>query len=75
MTFGKRLNAARKSRGYTAQQMADALGVALRSYRFYESDYRQPSYTILVRIADVLDVSTDYLLCRDAYLDKNRSGT
>lgn len=72
MTFGKRLNAARKSRGYTAQQMADALGVALRSYRFYESDYRQPSYTILVRIADMLDVSTDYLLCRDAYLDRHK---
>ncbi len=73
MTFGKRLNTVRKSRGYTAQQMADVLGVALRSYRFYKSDYRQPSYAVLVRIADTLDVSTDYLLCRDAFLARHQT--
>ena len=71
MTFGQRLNQCRKERGITAQAIADKLGVALRTYRFYESDYRQPAFVILVQIADILDVSTDLLLCRDEFLAKH----
>lgn len=69
--FCKRLNETRKSKGITAQQMADFLNIALRSYRMYESGDRSPSLEILVRIADKLDVSTDYLLCRDEFLAKS----
>ncbi len=70
MTFGKRLNQARKERGQTAQSMADMLGIGLRSYRAYESGDREPYFENLVKIADFLDVSTDYLLCRDEFLSK-----
>lgn len=66
--FGERLNQVRKSRGITAQQMADQLFVTLRSYRAYESSTRCPHIKMLVRIADILDVSIDYLLCRDEFL-------
>lgn len=66
--FGKRLNTLRKSKGFTAQAMADLLGVALRSYQFYESGHREPSFATLVKIADILDTSTDYLLGRDSWL-------
>lgn len=66
--FGQRLNAVRKSRGYTAQYMADSLQIVLRSYRMYESGDRFPSLDMLVKIADVLNVPTDFLLCRDDYL-------
>lgn len=62
--FSKRLNETRKKRGVTAQQMADYLGIGLRSYRNYESGDREPSLEVLVQIADRLEVSTDYLLCR-----------
>jgi len=62
--FGKRLNETRKSKGYTAQQIADVAGVNLPSYRKYESNDRQPSYEILIKIADKLEVTTDYLLGR-----------
>lgn len=44
--------------------MADFLDINLRSYRAYESNDRQPSFDMLVRIADKLNVTTDYLLCR-----------
>lgn len=67
--FGKRLNSIRKSKGLTAQYMADLLQVALRSYRMYESGNRFPSLDMLVKIADILDVPTDYLLCRDEFLE------
>ncbi len=64
--FGKRLNMARKERGYTAQQMADMLHVTIRTYRNYESGTTSPSLGTLVQLADILGVTTDYLLCRDA---------
>lgn len=66
--FSKRLNETRKGKGFTAQNMADKLGVALRSYQFYEGGKRSPSFDTLVKIADILNVSTDYLLCRDEFI-------
>ena len=66
--FGKRLNSLRKEKKITAQAMADKLGVALRTYQFYEAGKRSPSYETLVKIADILDVSLDYLLCRDDFM-------
>ena len=66
--FGTRLNHLRKSLGVTAQQMANYLDIGIHSYRKYESGHRQPSFETLVKIADELDVSTDYLLGRVDYL-------
>lgn len=66
--FGQRLNAVRKSKGLTAKTMADKLLIAVRSYRMYESGDRYPSLDMLVSIADILEVSTDYLLCRDEFI-------
>lgn len=66
--FHTRLNEIRKKKGITAQQMADALHINIRSYRAYESADRSPNLEILVKIADILNVSTDYLLCRDEFL-------
>lgn len=69
--FGKRLNETRKRKGFTAQQMADLLTVTLRTYRNYESETSYPSLLMLVKIADIFNVSTDYLLCRDEFLSKH----
>lgn len=66
--FNTRLNSVRKLKGITAQQMADSLCINIRSYRAYESADRSPNIDILVKIADTLDVSIDYLLCRDDFL-------
>lgn len=66
--FNKRLHDVRTSRGFTQQYMADSIDIQLRSYQFYESGDRSPSLDTLVKIADVLNVPTDYLLCRDDFL-------
>lgn len=66
--FNKRLREMRIKRNFTQQNMADAIEVALRTYQCYETGTRTPSYSLLVRIADTLDISTDYLLCRDEFL-------
>lgn len=69
--FPKRLNETRKNKGFTAQQMSEKLSIGLRSYRNYESGDRFPSLDTLVKIADILDVSTDYLLCRDEFIQSH----
>ena len=66
--FNKRLREMRMKRGFTQQRMADGINVALRSYQCYESGTRTPSFDLLIKIADTLDVSTDYLLGRDDFL-------
>lgn len=68
--FSQRLNQLRKERGISAQKMADLLHTGIRNYRKYESGDAKPSIDGLVQIADILEVSTDYLLCRDDFLAK-----
>lgn len=69
--FSERLNKTRKEKGFTAQYMANALQTGIRNYRKYESGDAKPTLDGLVAIADILDVSTDYLLCRDKFLSKH----
>lgn len=66
--FNIRLRAMRMKRGFTQQHLSDVLGIAIRSYQCYETGTRTPNYSLLVRIADTLDVSLDYLLCRDDFM-------
>lgn len=66
--FNDRLRSARIFRGLTLQKMADQLDLSLRTYQNYEAGDREPHYDTLVQIADILDVSTDFLLGRDEYL-------
>lgn len=63
--FPEQLNKTRKEKGFTAQNMADYLNMGLRSYRNYESGHSSPTIYTLAKIADLLGVSTDYLLCRE----------
>ena len=64
MNFAKILNETRKMKNKTAQQMADMLNIQIRGYRKYESGDTCPSLESLVKIADYLDCSIDYLLGR-----------
>ena len=66
--FNKRLRQMRMNRNLTQQNMADNINVALRTYQCYETGTRNPSLDLLVQIADILNVPTDYLLGRDEYL-------
>lgn len=66
--FNKRLREMRKKREFTQQNMADFLQISLNSYQKYEQAERCPSFDTLVKIADILDVSLDYLFCRDSFM-------
>lgn len=62
--FTQRLKEARKCKNFKQKEMAELLGIKLRSYQQYEGGQRRPDYETLVALADYLDVTTDYLLGR-----------
>ena len=68
MVFKDRLRSSRMDRGFTQQQTADELGMALRSYQQYEQGKSEPPLYNLVKLADLFNIPTDYLLGRDSYL-------
>lgn len=69
--FSERLRECRMKRKITQEKLADTVGIALRSYQCYEQGVRRPSYEVLVKLADVLEVSLDHLLCRDDFIGKS----
>lgn len=67
--FGKRLRSIRMKRGFTQQYLADLLNISLNTYQKYEQAERFPICDNLISIADILNVSIDWLLGRDEFLD------
>lgn len=66
--FGKRLRAARMNKHFTQQCVADTLDLTINAYQKYEQSERYPSFDVLVKLADLFEVPTDWLLGRDDYL-------
>lgn len=60
--FNRNLRMFREKRGITANELADKIGISRNTYLAYESQNREPSYAILIKIANTLHVSTDDLL-------------
>jgi len=61
-TLGERLAEARNSSGLNQSQAAKQIGVQAQTLSGYESGYREPSYDILLKLASLYHVTTDYLL-------------
>lgn len=63
--FGKRLADTRRLRGFSSQSaFAEKLGIVSASVAYYEIGARKPDYAMFAKMADVLEVSYDYLLGR-----------
>lgn len=62
VNFGKRLKELRKNAGLTQKQLADKIWVTKATISYYEQSERNPSPEILVKLAKVFHVTTDYLL-------------
>jgi transcriptional regulator with XRE-family HTH domain len=60
--FPAKLRKARKEKGFSQGQLAQRIGVDLQRVSKYERGVNVPTTDIMVRIADTLDVSLDYLL-------------
>lgn len=63
--LGDRLRKLRKEKGIQIVEVAEYLGISRQGYGNYENGMREPSMTMLVKLADFYEVSTDYLLGRE----------
>lgn len=65
MNLDKNLRIYRERAGYaTAKEFADALDVPYNTYTAYENQKREPKLEMLIKIADLLNVSLDDLVGR-----------
>ncbi|MGB9826072.1 MAG: helix-turn-helix domain-containing protein [Desulfofundulus sp.] len=62
--FSERLKEARKKKNLLQKELATLLGVSRTTVTSWENGTRVPEFETLRRIADVLEVSVDYLLGR-----------
>lgn len=58
----KKLKSLRIEKKLTQKQVADRIGLAISAVSSYESGTRYPSYDVLVKLARIFHVSTNYLL-------------
>jgi transcriptional regulator with XRE-family HTH domain len=76
-TFGERLRKIRKNKKLTQKQLASTLKLAESTVSMYERDERDPSKELIIKIAELFEVSTDYLFGRtdDPTTDKETNKT
>jgi Predicted transcriptional regulators len=60
-----KLKELRKTKGISQDEVANALGITLRTYQNYEYGQREPNIEMINKIADFFGVTTDYLLGRE----------
>ena len=63
--FGQNLKKLRTSKNLSQSKLSKILGISSSTIGMYEQGRRFPDQTILTKIADFFDVSTDYLLGRN----------
>lgn len=62
--FAQRVKELRKEKKRKQIEVAEYLGITLRAYQYYEAAANYPDVAGLLKLADLFEVSTDYLLGR-----------
>lgn len=62
--LSRRLKECRTQKGYTQRETAIYCDITEKAYQNYELMTRESKLEVLIRIADVFDVSLDYLVGR-----------
>lgn len=60
--LGKRIAALRSAKGLNQKQLAEKLNISPSAIGMYEQGRREPSLALIVELAKILSVSTDFLL-------------
>lgn len=72
--IGQKIKQLRKQRGISQIALAKTLGVSKSVVSSYENEIHMPPYDVLIRIALLFGVSTDYLLGVPSYQSINVEG-
>lgn len=62
--LAQRLKECRIEKGYTQREVAIYCDITEKTYQNYELETREPKIEILIRIANLFNVSIDYLVGR-----------
>lgn len=62
--FSDKLKDLREDNDLTQSELAKILNISREAISGYENSGKEPSFGVLIRIADYFNVSLDYLLCR-----------
>ena len=71
--LGARSAVLRRSAGMSQTDMAKQLGISTSAVGMYEQGRREPSVDMLIRIAQLFDVTTDFLLTGQSRTDSEKS--
>lgn len=63
--LGVRINELRRAMGWSQVQLAEKLNISKQTVSNWENENIQPSIEMLIRVATLFQVSTDYLLGLD----------
>lgn len=74
INMGERLKMLRTKQNLTQKQVANRIGLAISAVSAYELGTRYPSYDILLKLARLYNVSTDYLIGKDERRSLDVSG-
>ena len=61
MSFSDRIIQLKNERKLLQKDIASSVGLSLRAYQYYEKGQKEPTLSVLLRLADYFDVSLDYL--------------
>ena len=64
-TFGERFQRLRKERGLTQDAISEMVNVSSQAVSKWENDINMPDISILLRLSEILDTTTDYLLGKE----------
>ena len=62
--LSERMQELRKRQNKTQKEIAEYLGITLRTYQYYEGGGHRPDLETVVALADLFDVTVDYLIGR-----------
>ena len=65
MNFSERLFQLRTERNLKQQDIVQKVGIALRSYQYYEHGEREPPLSVLIALADFYEITLDELVGRN----------
>lgn len=60
--LGARIAVLRRAKGWNQSDLAKQLGVSSSAVGMYEQGRRQPAADVLVKLAEIFEVTTDFLL-------------
>jgi transcriptional regulator with XRE-family HTH domain len=64
VNYGERISELREQHGWTQEELATSVGITRAALSHYEKNRRKPDFETLTRLADLFDVSIDYLIGR-----------